>query len=104
MARLEALACGVPVITPNTDPMAEPLTGALGLDADRWLLPIVRVEEVATNQPWKAHHVSSEVLCRNMAALLGTGIKHDSDRLRDYMLRVHGDSAWRHLTEIIWSM
>lgn len=97
---LEAMACGLPVMTTDAGPMREPVRAALGRGADRWLLPATPTP-VNIWGPWTAHDVDARVLARRMVDINGADIAGDSAACRAFIEDVHGASAWRRLWSII---
>jgi len=100
LAILEAMACGVPVITTDAAPMNEYIRAAHGDDADKLLVPVAEVATVKLWYDWEAHRPDPEALWQKIRALRGTDISELSRQARQYIEKNHAswDQLWRVLT------
>lgn len=96
LAIIEAMACGLPVITTDADPMREYIHAAYGEHAPE-LLVACKPTTVDMWGPWTAWVVADSALYRALKTWRHRRIDHLSRMGRAYVERAHGDAAWAAL-------
>lgn len=100
LQQLEAMACGIPVLTTNAPPMSEHCIDAHGDDARRLLCPCDVSSRVVCIKPWPDAVCRVTDLLQMVRDLKGSAIADLSAQAITYTSMFHGERQWQSFREV----
>lgn len=100
LQQLEAMACGLPVLTTNAPPMNEHALDAYGSLARNMLCPCVMTERVISSYPWPVATCDVPTLYKMIRNLRGSMVYDYSIMGMHYIRDYHGVKQWQMLKDV----
>lgn len=101
LQQLEAMACGVPVVTCDAGPMREATLMAHGVDSRRLLCRCAVTETKVNKLPWTRADADVDHLVELCESLLGSDVGDLSDQASAYVDQHHGAACLRGWREAL---
>jgi glycosyltransferase involved in cell wall biosynthesis len=100
LQQLEAMACGLPVLTTDAPPMNEHCIDAHGTMSARLLCPCKSSMRVVSYKPWPDAVCNMDMLFSLVKQLRGSLVSDLSIQARDYIEQQHGEQQWHELRDV----